>query len=119
MRPFGFYHAFAIERVPHRLVFQAGGVAARDGGIAQMKMIAMGMGELGDDDIAVRRRLEAPGMRAIACSRVSVRSCSGLSLAGLCLVGMRGPNEIKPKENGRTIQPGRLRQKQSDRPSAA
>src|SRR6185312_7827861 len=38
-------------------------------------------------------RLEAPGIRAIACSSVSVRNCKGLSLAGLCLGGIRVPKE--------------------------
>src|SRR5579863_7619380 len=32
--------------------------------------------------------LAAPGIRAIACSKVKVRSCSGLSLAGLFFGGI-------------------------------
>src|ERR1051325_5949812 len=35
----------------------------------------------------------APGIRAIACSRVKVFNCSGLSLAGLALGGMERPQK--------------------------
>src|SRR5690349_13257665 len=40
--------------------------------------------------------LAAPGMRAIACNRVKVRSCSGLSLAGLFLGGIDDPEMRRP-----------------------
>ena len=55
MRPFGLDHAFAGKRIPHRLVFQARGVAAGNGGIAQMEMVAMGMRKLRNGDVAIRQ----------------------------------------------------------------
>src|SRR5579859_3101813 len=44
--------------------------------------------------------LDAPGICAIACSKVRVRNCKGLSLAGLAFGGMARPG-ADPKENGR------------------
>src|SRR6186713_554424 len=55
VRPFAPDQPFAAERVPHIFVFQAGGVGSADGRIAEMKMVAMGMRELGDRGVALGR----------------------------------------------------------------
>src|SRR5437763_9104218 len=41
----------------HILIFQPGGVAPHHRGVTKMKMIAMGVGKLGDGGVAFRRRI--------------------------------------------------------------
>ena len=55
VRPLALDQALAGKRAPHILVFQAGGVAGAHGRLAQVEVIAMGVREGGDGDIAIRR----------------------------------------------------------------
>src|SRR5437763_10111240 len=45
----------------HILIFQPGGVAPHHRGVTKMKMIAMGVGKLGDGGVAFRRRIGGTG----------------------------------------------------------
>src|SRR6185436_300737 len=55
VRPLALDQALAAEGVPHIFVFQAGGVTGADSRVAEMKMIAMSVRELGDRGVTLRR----------------------------------------------------------------
>jgi hypothetical protein len=61
VRPGALDQPLASQRVPHILIFQARRVAAAHGGIAQVKVIAMGMGKGGDGGVALGRELGSIG----------------------------------------------------------
>src|SRR5579863_10410995 len=83
MRPLCFYHAFAGERVPYRLVFQAGGVAAGDDGVSQVEMIAMGVRKLGDEDVAARQLVGGAGNAGDRLQQGQGAQLQGIELGGI------------------------------------
>src|ERR1700679_2976387 len=54
-RVVGLRQALALERMPHRLVCEAGRVLARDNGVAEMEVIAMRLREARDRRVAALR----------------------------------------------------------------
>ena len=110
------------KRVPYRLVVEAGRVLGGDDGIAQMEVIAMRLREAGDRDFAVGLAHGGIGKARQPCSKVRVRSCSGLSLSGLDFGGIgilvRGRPAWRVR-HGPAAQPQKAASSTSGRPARA
>src|SRR6185312_945728 len=93
MRPFRPRQALAAKRIPHRFIIKAGGVLAIDHGVAQMEMIAMGMGELGDRDFAFRRGHGRTGQPGDGLQQGQGLELQGIELGGIVFGRHGGPGK--------------------------